>query len=84
MKKALEGVRRGIVVKRYDGGINDFRGYDSVYLVFFDGEYQLIVRGRGGMLKVDDYGITWALEYPEFTSEKQPKEAEPETVPVTK
>ena len=76
IKKALEGVKNGIVVKRYDGGINDFRGSDFVYLVFFDGGYNLIVRGREGMLKVDEYGISWALDERGFTSNKTTVEAE--------
>lgn len=76
IKKALEGVKNGIVVKRYDGGVNDFRGSDFVYLVFFDGEYNLIVRGRAGMLRVDDYGTTWALDERGFISNKTTVEAE--------
>lgn len=61
IEAALKALDRGIVVKRYDGEYNTFRG-NELYLIFDSGMYKICVSYRQGFLAVDDFGKTWALK----------------------
>ena len=60
LEAALQALKDGIIVKRYDTGFNAFFG-DELYLIFYQGKYQLGVTSRQGYLAVDDYGKVWML-----------------------
>lgn len=61
IEAALQALECGIVVKRYDGGYNEFRG-NELYLLFDSGMYKLCVSYRQGFLAIDDFGKTWNLK----------------------
>lgn len=60
IEAALQALKAGIVVKRYDGSYAEYSGAE-LYLVFEQGLYKLCVRSRGGFLAVEDRGKTWVL-----------------------
>lgn len=61
--KVLEALKTGIIVKRYpsEGGHNVFYG-DELYIVYYQEEYCLGVKSRGGYLKASEYGTVWVLK----------------------
>lgn len=60
IEAALQALKDGIIVKRYEDGYNEFYG-SELYIYFYQGMYQLGVKLRSGFLAVDDYGKTWTL-----------------------
>lgn len=60
LEVALQALKDGIIVKRYDGGFNAFFG--SELYIFYDREmYQIGVKSKSGSLFVNDYGKVWML-----------------------
>ena len=60
LEAALQALKDGIIVKRYEAGYNEFYG-SELYILFHNGIYQLGVMSRHGFIAVDDYGKTWTL-----------------------
>lgn len=72
LELALQALKDGIIIKCYDNDCNEFFGED-LYIVFYQGEYQLGVSNRQGYLAVKDFGKVWTLRpanyYDSATSE---------------